>query len=117
MWFLPGREGSSPSPFALKRILAAERRQPGQVKSCQATRPREDRWLAVALERTFDITVQLSLRMEILKPFEELTDDDGNVLFSEDAGLHLRVSTPLAPGKSKLEPGGRRAVWTDQIGA
>jgi len=59
---------------------------------------------------TFDIAVQLSLRMEILKPFEELTDDDGNVLFSEDAGLHLRESTSLAPGKIKSEPGRRRAV-------
>lgn len=73
--------------------------------------------MAVALERTFDIAVQLSLRMEILKPLEELTDDDGDILFSEDAGLHLRESTSLTPGKSKLEPGGRRAVWTDQIGA
>lgn len=45
--------------------------------------------VAVALERTFDIAVQLSLRMEILKPSEELTDDDGNVLFSEDTRLHL----------------------------
>lgn len=80
------------------------------MSSHATERAREDRWLAVALERTFDIAVQLSLRVEILKPSEELTDDDGNVLFSEDTGLHLRKSTSLAPGKSKLEPGPRRAV-------
>lgn len=62
----------------------------GRITSSHATeRAREDRWLAVALVRTFDIAVQLSLRMEILKPSEELTDDDGNVLFSEDTRLHL----------------------------
>lgn len=87
------------------------------MSSHATERAREDRWLAVALERTFDIAVQLSLRMEILKPSEKLTDDDGNVLFSEHAGLHLRESTSLAPGKSKMEPGARRAAWTDQIGA
>lgn len=48
-----------------------------------------------ALERTFDITVQLSFRMEILETPEELTDNDGDVLFSEDAGLHLRESMSL----------------------
>jgi hypothetical protein len=119
-WFLPGREGKGAHHHRLHsrgywQLSVGSQVRSGQI--CQATRSREDRWLTVALERTFDIAVQLSLRMEIFKPFEELTDDDGNILFSEDAGLHLQENTSLAPGKSKSEPGGRRAVWADQIGA
>ena len=60
------------------------------MSSHATERAREDRWLAVALERTFDIAVQFSLSVEILKSSQELTDDNGNVLFSKDAGLHLR---------------------------
>ena len=57
----------------------------------------------MALERTFDIAVQLSLGMEILKPPEELTDDDGDILLSEDAGLHLQGRVLL---ESKGQSGG-----------
>ena len=95
-------------------MAAAHRRQSGQVR--QATRPREDRWSAVALGRTFDIAVQLSLGMEVLQPSEELTGDDGNVLFSEDAGLHLQESTSLKPGGA-TGTGRETGRWTDQIGA
>lgn len=68
-----------------------------------------------ALERTFDITMQLSFRMEILETPEELTDNDGDVLFSEDAGLHLRESMSLESGRGD-EGGAIGTGWeTDQI--
>lgn len=79
-----------------------------RVGSDQATK--RDRWSVVALERTFDIAVQLSLGMEILKAPEELTDDDSNVLFSEDAGLHLRESMSLESGRGNRDRVGDRQV-------
>ena len=41
-------------------------------------------------QRTFDVSVQLALCVKVLQPFEEFSHNNRNVLFTEDAGLHLR---------------------------
>ena len=67
----------------------------------------------MAHERTLDIAVQFSLRMEILKPPEELTDDDGNVLFSEDAGLHLQESKSGKSHRNRVGDGRGRLTRSE----
>ena len=44
---------------------------------------------------TFDISVEFTLNVEIFKATKEFANDDGDVLFSENTGFHLRCLNTL----------------------
>jgi hypothetical protein len=79
-WPETPKSASLTSPPADRRMLAAVARV-GQKQEYRALRRQG---------RTFDVPVKLALRVEVIQAPEQLADDNGDVLLSEDARLHLQ---------------------------
>jgi hypothetical protein len=47
------------------------------------------------IEVTFDVPVEFTLHVEIVKATKEFANNDGDVLFSENTGFHLRRMNTL----------------------
>lgn len=49
-------------------------------------------------ERTLNVSVQLSLRVQVFKALEEFPHDDGDILFAEYSRFHLKGPIEMSAG-------------------